>query len=86
MNLDLFPAFNLPRVCFVLFCFFPTLFFGLLFSLSLLFNSRNSDPGSHSRLFPPRIYYGSCLEFLSRENFSSFFPPRLASNCAYPRY
>ena len=47
--------------------------------------SRNSDPGSCSRLFPPPRY-GWCLAFLSRENLSTFFPPRrLASNCAYPR-
>ena len=47
--------------------------------------SRNSDPGSHSRLFPPP-HYGSCLAFLSGEDFSSFFPRRPASNCAYARY
>ena len=35
--------------------------------------SRNSDPGSHSRLFPPSLRHG-------------IFPFRLASNCAYPRY
>ena len=36
--------------------------------------SRNSDPGSHinSRLFFPPLHYGSCLAFLSREDFSSF--------------
>ena len=34
--------------------------------------SRNSDPGSHSRLFsPPTPQYGSRLAFLSREDFSS---------------
>ena len=32
---------------------------------------RNSDPGSHSRLFFPPTHYGSCLAFLSREYFSS---------------
>ena len=47
--------------------------------------SRNSDPGSHSRLFSPPTHYGSCLAFLSREDFSSLFPRRLASNCAYQR-
>ena len=60
--------------CFVLFCF-------VFFSLSLLLSSpfcslppsRNSDPGSHSSLFPP-THYGSCLAFLSQENFSPFFP------------
>ena len=30
---------------------------------------------------PP--HYGSCLAFLSREDFSCFFPRLLASNCAY---
>ena len=27
-------------------------------------SSRNSDPGSHSRLFSPPTHYGSCLPFL----------------------
>ena len=47
--------------------------------------SRNSDPGSHSRLFSPPTHYGPCLAFLSRQDISSFFPRRLESNCAYPR-
>ena len=54
-----------------------------LLCLSFFFSlppSRNSDPGSHSRLFSPPLHYGSCLAFLSREDFSSFFPRRLASN------
>ena len=38
--------------------------FVLLFCLP---PSRNSDPGSHSRLFSPPPHYGSCLAFLSRE-------------------
>ena len=58
-----------------------SIFFALLFSLPPI-NSRNSDPGSHSRLFSPPTHYGSCLAFLPREDFSSFFPRRLASNCA----
>ena len=37
-------------------------------------------------LLPPPHYNGSCLSFLSREDFSSFFPRRLAWDCAYPRY
>ena len=39
--------------------------------------SRNSDPGSHSRLFfpPTSTHYGSCLAFLSRGDFSSHFLP-----------
>ena len=60
----------------------PFTIFALLFSLP---PSRNSDPGSHGRLFSPPTHGGSCLAFLSREDFSSFFPRRLASNCAYPR-
>ena len=48
----------------------PFMIFALLFSLR---PRRNSDPGSHSRLFPP-THYGSCLAFLSQENFSPFFP------------
>ena len=48
--------------------------------------SRNSDPGSHSRLFSPPTQNDSCLALLSREDFSSFFPRRLASDCAYPRW
>ena len=35
--------------------------------------SRNSDPGSHNRLFSPPPHYGSCLAILSREDFSSSF-------------
>ena len=54
----------------VIFFFFsiPFIIFALLFSLA---PSRNSDPGSHSRLFSPPTHYGSCLAFLSREDFSS---------------
>ena len=33
--------------------------------------SRNSDPGSHNRLFPPPPHHGSRLTFLSREYVSS---------------
>ena len=69
---------------FIYFYFFsiPFIIFALLLSLS---PSRNSDPGSHSRLFSPPAHYGSCIAFFSREDFSSFFPRRLTSNCAYPR-
>ena len=85
----------LPGTCFMIpyflgavfgtFFFFsiPFVIFALLFSLH---PSRNSDPGSNSKLFSPPTHYGSCLAFLSREDFSSFFPRRLASDCAYPRY
>ena len=64
------------------FLFIPFIIFALRFSLP---PSRNSDPGSHSGLFPPPTPYGSCLAFLSREDFSYFFHRQLASNCAYPR-
>ena len=30
-----------------------------------------SDPGSHSRLFPPPSHYGSCLAFFYREKTSA---------------
>ena len=66
--------------------FFPSLFFIFAF-LVLLPLSRNANPGSHSRqalLPPPQC--GTCPAFLSREGFSTLFPLRLASNCAYPRY
>ena len=38
---------------------------------SVLPPSRYSDPGSHSRLFSPPTHCGSCLAFLSRQDFSS---------------
>ena len=61
--------------------FFPSHLLSSPFcSLSLL---RSSDPGLHSRLFPPPTHYVWCLAFLSRDDFSSFLPRRLASNCAY---
>ena len=66
------------------FVFIPVIVLALVFSLPPI-NSRNSDPESHSRLFSPPTHCGSCLAFLKREDFSSFFPRRLASNCAYPR-
>ena len=44
--------------------------------------SNNSDPGSHSGPSSPSpLRYVS--SFLSREEFSIFFPRRLASNCAF---
>ena len=49
-------------------------------SLLVVTQIRGHTAGSSS----PPIHYGSCLAFLSREDFSSFFPRRLASNCAYP--
>ena len=46
---------------------------------------RNSDPGSHSRhsSLPPPSPLRSVPSWLSLEELSSFFPRRLASNCAY---
>ena len=66
-----------------LFISVPFIIFALLFFPP---PSRNSDPGSRSRLFSPAPHYGSCLAFLSREDFSSFFQRRLASNCACLHY
>ena len=55
--------------------------------LVLLPPSRNSDPGLHSRhISPLPTTVRALLPFLSREGFSTFFPRRLVSNCAYPRY
>ena len=56
----------------------PLIVLALPFSLP---PSRNSDPGSHSRLFSPPTHYVSCFAFVSREYFISFFPRRLASVC-----
>ena len=67
------------------FFFQSSLLYSPFFFLSLP-PGRNSAPGSHSRLFLPPTHYGSCLAFLSREDFSSFFPRRLASNCAHLRH
>ena len=56
----------------------------LLFSLRPI-HCRNSDLGSHNRHFfplPTTFRALHCLAFLSREDFSSFFPRRLASICA----
>ena len=70
-----------PRT-FFFFLPIPFIVSTLLFSL---LPSRNSDSGSLAGSSPP-THYGSCLAFLSREDFSSFFPRRLTSNYAYPRY
>ena len=43
--------------------------FALLFSLP---PSRNSDPGSHSRLFSPPTHYGSCLACFIARRFQLF--------------
>ena len=68
------------------------LFFYILFIiLALLFSlppNRNSDPGSHGRLFPPprsALRFAPCV-FISREDdCSPFLRCPLASNCAYSR-
>ena len=71
--------------------FFPSFFFRVPFIIFALLvqlsPSRNSDPGSHSRLFSPPLptTVHTCLAFLSREGLSTVFPRRLASNCAYLR-
>ena len=77
-----FVLFVFRFVCFllVMFCFcFSFFVFFLSHSLSSPFYSlppsRNSDPGSHSRLFfphPPR--YGSCLAFFIAIRFQLFLP------------
>ena len=58
----------------------PGLFFSFFFPSHLLFSpfyslppSRNSDPASHSRLFPP-THYGSCLAFFIATRFQLFLP------------
>ena len=50
--------------CYFYFFSIPFIIFALLFCLP---PSRNSDPGSHSRLFSPPTHYGSCLAFFSRK-------------------
>ena len=56
-------------------------FFSVYFLHPFLFSlppGCNSDSGSGSRLFSPPTHYGSRLALLSRQDFSSFFPRRLA--------
>ena len=60
------PAEYVPRTPFF---FFSSHLLLSPFSFSLP-PRRNSDPGSHSKLFSPPLHYGSYL--LSREDFSSF--------------
>ena len=66
--------------------FFPPIPFIIFALLSSLPPSLSADPGSHSRLFSPPTHYGSCLAFLSRDDFSSYFPRRLASNRIVPTH
>ena len=74
--------------------FFSLLFFLLFFSIPFILSSpfcslslpvvtqiRGHIAGSS----PPLPTTVRALHFLSQENFSCFFPRRLASNCAYPR-
>ena len=56
-----FTAVLLVLTFFLLFAI-PFVIFALLFSLP---PSRNSDPGSHSRLFPLTHHYGSCLVYFT---------------------
>ena len=66
---------EVPQVCFFFFKFIPFIIFALLFSLP---SSRNSDPGSHSRLFSTPTHYGSFLAFFFREKIST---PSLVDSC-----
>ena len=60
----------LQRLIFVFFfVFFPShLLSPPFYSLP---PNRNSDPGSHSRLFSLPTHYGSCLALFPRKDFSS---------------
>ena len=77
--------------CTVLYC--AVLFFLLVFSSHLLSSAFYSLSllvvtqirGHIAGSSPPLPTTVRALHFLSREDFSSFFPRRLASNCAYPR-
>ena len=66
---------------FSFFFFFHPIYYLRPYSLSLLVVTQIRG---QSRLFSPPTHHGSCLAFLSQD-FSSFFPRRLASSCAYPR-
>ena len=56
------------------------------FSLSLQLVALHPDSGVTNQAFRPPLQFVSCLAFFWREYFRYFFPRRLASNCAYPRY
>ena len=65
---------------------FPVPFIIFVFALQFsLPPSRNSDPGSHSRLFSP-FPTTVCAFFFIARRLQPLFPHRLVSNCAYPRY
>ena len=72
---------TVPGIIYFYFFPHPFIVFARLFSLP---PSRNSDRGSHSRLFSPPTHYGSCRAFLSREDFSSSLVDS-RRKCAYPR-
>ena len=78
--------FCLVLFCFVLFCFPSHLqqycICRTVLSLLLLIIVVTQIRGRIAGSFPPPTHYGSCIAFLSREDFSSFFPRRLASNRA----
>ena len=78
-------------LCLLFVCLFvcfshPIYYLRLSFSLPP-FNRRNSDPGSPSRLFSSSPTTVRAFKFYrAKKGFSPFFPRRLASNCACPRY
>ena len=73
LGIEVVSIYNINSVCvFFLFFFSSHLSSSPFFSLSFL-RSRNSDPESHSRLFPP-THYGSCLAFFFARRFQLFFP------------
>ena len=91
LTADVFQLFISPCFCFfffLLYCCAVVLFFLFSFSIvSTLYTSLTSSGVTYSRLYFRPPHCGSCLTFLSREDFSSScFPRRPASNCAYPRY
>ena len=45
--------------------------------------SRSSDPGSHSRVYPPP-HYGSCLAFFIARRFQLFLPSSTRAELCLP--
>ena len=86
---DVFPVTHRHSVIRVGVCTIPIVEkISLEICLTIIFSlppSRDSDPGSHSRLSSPLspLRFVPCI-FIARR-FSSFFPRRRASNCTYPR-
>ena len=60
---------GLSLFCYVLFFSIPVIIFALLF-LSPSYNSRNSNPGSRIRLFPPPLPTTVCALHFYREKIS----------------